>query len=144
MWQDEIRKNVRFNFTVSILDGAFFGIGALGFASFVTVIPLFLNHLHASTVVIGLVTSVQAIGWQLPQMFTANRVAKMRQYKPFVLFMTLHERWPFVGLMLIAMTLLMPVYPKLKWWFPLVFIGVLALFRGALWLVRELFGFHDS
>ena len=96
MWQDEIQKHVRFNFTVNILDGAFYGIGALGLASFVTVIPLFLNSLGASTTLIGLVTSLHAIGWQMPQLFTANRVAKMRQYKPFILFMTFHERWPFI------------------------------------------------
>ncbi len=105
MWQDEIQKHVRFNFTVNILDGAFYGIGALGLASFVTVIPLFLNSLGASTTLIGLVTSLHAIGWQMPQLFTANRVAKMRQYKPFILFMTFHERWPFIGLMLIAIAL---------------------------------------
>lgn len=105
MWQDEIRKNVRYNFTVNILDAAFYGFGALGLASIVTVIPLFLNSLHASTLLIGLITSFHAIGWQLPQLFTANRVAKMRRYRPFTVFMTLHERWPFIGLMLIAIGL---------------------------------------
>ncbi|MBI1276714.1 MAG: MFS transporter [Anaerolineaceae bacterium] len=105
MWQDEIRKNVRFNFTVNVLDAAFYGVGVLGLASFVTVIPLFLNSLHASTLLIGLITSFHAIGWQLPQLFTASRVSKMKQYKPFVMWMTLHERWPFVGLMLIAILL---------------------------------------
>lgn len=102
MWQDEIRKNVRFNFTVNIVDAAFYGIGALGLASFVTVIPLFLNSLHASTLLIGLVTSFHAIGWQLPQLFTASRVAKLQRYKPFVMWLTVHERWPFIGLMLAA------------------------------------------
>ncbi len=105
MWQDEIRKNVRFNFTVNVLDAAFYGVGVLGLASFVTVIPLFLNHLHASTLLIGLITSFHAIGWQLPQLFTASHVSKLRRYKPFVMWMTLHERWPFIGLMLIAMSL---------------------------------------
>ncbi len=105
MWQAEIRKNVRFNFTVNVLDAVFYGVGVLGLASFVTVIPLFLNSLHASTVLIGLITSFHAIGWQLPQLFTAKRVAKMRQYKPFVLWMTFHERWPFIGLMLVAMSI---------------------------------------
>jgi MFS family permease len=106
MLQDELRKNLRFNFTVNLLDAAFYGVGSLGLASFVTVIPLFLNSLHASTLLIGLITSFQAIGWQLPQLFTANRVAKLRRYKPFVVFMTFHERWPFVGL--VAVILLMP------------------------------------
>ncbi len=102
MWQDEIRKHVRYNFTVNIIDAAFYGVGAMGLASFVTVIPLFLNSLHASTLLIGLVTSFHAIGWQLPQLFTAGRVGKLQQYKPFVIWMTVHERWPFVGLLLTA------------------------------------------
>ncbi len=102
MWQDEVRKNVRFNFTVSLLDAAFYGIGALGLASFVTVIPLFLNSLHASTVLIGLVTAFHGIGWQLPQLFTANHVSKMRRYKPFMMYLTIHERWPFIGLTAVA------------------------------------------
>ena len=36
--------NVRFNATVNILDGAFFGAG-LGFASVTTIIPLFVSLL---------------------------------------------------------------------------------------------------
>ena len=129
MWQDEIRKHVRFNFTVNILDGAFYGFGALGLASIVTVIPLFLNSLHASTLLIGLITSFHAIGWQLPQLFTANHVAKMRQYKPFVLFMTLHERWPFIGLMLIAMALPM-LGEQLALWLTVLMVVIFALGGG--------------
>ncbi|MCA0458713.1 MAG: MFS transporter [Chloroflexi bacterium] len=102
MWQDEVRKHVRYNFSVNIIDAAFYGIGAMGLASFVTVIPLFLNSLHASTLLIGLVTSFHAIGWQLPQLFTAHRVGKLQRYKPFVIWMTIHERWPFIGLMATA------------------------------------------
>ena len=48
-----------------------------------------------------------------------------------------------IGLMIIAMTLLMPVYPKLQWWYPLLFVGMLALIRGIMWLVIEMLGFHD-
>jgi hypothetical protein len=45
--------------------------------------------------------------------------------------------------MIVAMTLLMPVYPKLPWWYPLPFVGVFALLRGIMWIVHEMFGFHD-
>ena len=47
MWQQEIRRHTRFNFTVNVLDGAFFGLG-VGFASTVTIIPLFVNSLTDS------------------------------------------------------------------------------------------------
>jgi inner membrane protein involved in colicin E2 resistance len=49
-----------------------------------------------------------------------------------------------ITLMFVAMALLMPAYPRLQWWHPLVFIGILALFRGIMWFIIELFGFRDS
>src|SRR5574340_1040746 len=38
-----IRKHLRFNFTIGMLDGGFFGLG-MGFASFSAIIPLFVHH----------------------------------------------------------------------------------------------------
>ena len=96
--------NVRFNFTVNVLDGAFFGL-SLGFASYVTVIPLFVATLTDSSVLIGLIAAMHTIGWQLPQLLTSNRVARLRRYKPMVLFMTLHERVPFFALALVALAI---------------------------------------
>lgn len=101
--QEEIRANVRHNFIVNIADGTFFGLAALGLASTVTVLPLFLNTLTNSTILIGLVTSLQTIGWTFPQLLTANYVARLRRYKPMVIFMTIHERWPYFGMMAIAL-----------------------------------------
>ena len=98
----EIQKNVRFNFTVNVLDGAFFGMG-LGFASYVTVIPLFVASLTHSSVLIGLIASLHMIGWQLPQLLTSNRVARLRRYKPMVVLMTLNERVPFFFLAIVAL-----------------------------------------
>lgn len=106
MSQTEILKNLRHNFIVNVLDGAFFGAG-LGFASFVTVIPLFVNSLTDSTTIIGLIAALHVIGWQLPQLFTARKVAGLRLYKPMVLRRTIEERWPFLGLAVVA--LLIPV-----------------------------------
>jgi MFS family permease len=103
MSQSELRENVGHNFRVNVIDGAFFGLGALGLASSVTVLPLFLNAMGASAFVIGLVGSLHAIGWQLPQLFTSGYVSRLRRYKPMVVFMTFHERWPFFGLALLAL-----------------------------------------
>lgn len=96
--------HVRHNFIVNVFDGGFFGF-ALGVASFVTVIPLFVSQLTDSTVLIGLVASLHSIGWQLPQLLTARKVAGLRRYKRMVLLMTLHERWPFFPLALLALAL---------------------------------------
>lgn len=106
MQKSVILENFRHNFIVNVLDGAFFGLG-LGFASFVTIIPLFVASLTDSTTIIGLIASIHLVGWQLPQVLTSNYVAGLRRYKPMVIFMTLHERWPFFGLGVVA--LLLPV-----------------------------------
>jgi MFS family permease len=103
----EIQQHVRHNFKVNIIDAAFFGFAAIGLASTVTVIPLFLNSLGASTVLIAIVGSIHPIGWQFPQLFTARYVARLSRFKPMVMVMTIHERWPMFGLAVIAM--LMPI-----------------------------------
>ena len=94
-------KNLRFNFTVNVIDGGFFG-GALGFASFITIIPLFVSNLTDSAILIGLIPAIHAVGWQLPQLFTAPRVSRLSLYKPMTLVMTLIERLPFIGLAIVA------------------------------------------
>ena len=101
MLHPEIRKHLRHNTIVNLLDGAFFG-SALGFASFVTVLPLFVSSLTDSALLIGLIPSIHMMGWQLPQLFTANRLSQEKVYLPAVLKATIHERLPFLGLALLA------------------------------------------
>lgn len=92
----ELTKNLKHNFTVNILDGTFFGLG-IGFASFATVIPLFVSNLTESALLIGLVPAVHNVGWQLPQLLTAKSVSRMKQFKPAAIFWTIQERLPFWG-----------------------------------------------
>jgi MFS family permease len=99
--QVEIRKHLRHNITVNLLDGAFFGL-ALGFSSFSAFIPIFVNRLTDSALLIGLVPALHNVGWQFPQLFTAGWTARLRHLKPVVLFMTIFERLPFFGLALVA------------------------------------------
>lgn len=96
-----IQKNLRYNVFIGLADAAFFGIG-WGFSSFGTILPLFVSQMTDSAILIGLIPAIHAVGWQLPQLFTANQVARLRQYKPMVLWMTVHERLPFMGLALAA------------------------------------------
>lgn len=95
------KDNLVYNCVVNVLDGGFFGF-ALGFASFSTVIPLFISTLTDSAILIGLIPAFHTVGWQLPQLFTAQRISRLPRYKPFVLLTTIHERIPFLGLALIA------------------------------------------
>jgi MFS family permease len=100
------RKHLRYNVTVGLADGGFFGI-ALGFASFGTILPLFVASLTNSATLIGLVPAIHSAGWLLPQLFTANHTSRLRRYKRTVMLMTINERVPFLGFGAIA--LLLPI-----------------------------------
>jgi MFS family permease len=123
-YASETHTYVRFNATVNILDGAFFGF-ALGFASFTTVIPLFVSQLTGSAILIGLAGAIHTIGWQVPQLFTATRVRRLSRFKPLVLAMTIHERLPFLGLALLAWSL-----PNLNTTTALVLLILLLIWQG--------------
>jgi MFS family permease len=97
----EINRDLRYNFAINVMDGAFFGL-ALGFASFVTVLPLFVSTMTDSAILIGLIPAIHSMGWQLPQLFTARQVTRLSRYKPTVILVTIHERLPFLGLAAVA------------------------------------------
>ena len=78
-------RNLRHNFIVNTLDGGFFGLG-VGFASFVTIIPLFVSQMTDSAILIGLIPAIHAMGWQLPQLLTVEHVTRLSRYKPMVVF----------------------------------------------------------
>jgi MFS family permease len=105
--EQQSRKFLKYNVIISMADAAFFGIG-WGFGSFGTVIPLFFAQMTTSAILIGMIPAIHAVGWQIPQLFTAGWVSRMRKYKPAVMLMTIHERVPFLGLALSAWML--PVF----------------------------------
>lgn len=96
-----IERNLRFNLTVNLLDGGFFGM-ALGFASFITIIPLFVSQMTDSALLIGLVPAIHNVGWQFPQLLTADWVSRSKRIKPLLLWTTVQERLPFLGLAAVA------------------------------------------
>ena len=102
MLPQDLQDKLRHNYLVNLLDGSFFGVGIIGLASYVTIIPLFLSALTESTALIGFVAAMFQIGWQIPQLLTSNRVAGLRRFKPTMLAMTLIERVPYFGLAAVA------------------------------------------
>ncbi|MDO8466460.1 MAG: MFS transporter [Gallionella sp.] len=102
--EKNIRANLKHNITVNLWDGGLFGM-ALGFASFSTVLPLFVASMTTSALLIGLVPAIHSVGWQLPQLFTASHVSRLRKYKQHVLMTTIHERVPFLGFAIVALIL---------------------------------------
>jgi len=104
--EQAVRKDLKHNVTAGLWDGSLFG-AALGFASFSTILPLFVANMTDSATLIGLVPAIHSAGWLFPQLFTASHVSRLRQFKRTVLMMTIHERVPFLGFTVIA--LLMPL-----------------------------------
>lgn len=104
MGHSEENRDLQHNYIANIGDGAFFGFG-VGFASYTTVIPLFISTLTSSAALIGLVPAIHNVGWQLPQLLTASKISKMERVKPFVMFMTIHERLPILGLAFVGLLL---------------------------------------
>ncbi len=102
--EQSLRKHLHFNLAVNLADGGFFGLG-WGFGSIGTIIPLFVSQMTTSALLIGLIPAIHAVGWQLPQLFMANSVSRLRRYKPMVMLMTIHERVPYLGLALVALFL---------------------------------------
>jgi MFS family permease len=98
------RKHLRYNVIVNLFDGGFFGL-AIGFASFGTILPLFVASMTTSATLIGLVPAIHSAGWLFPQLFTANYTARLRRYKRTVLLSTIHERLPFLGFAVVALLL---------------------------------------
>jgi MFS family permease len=96
------RKHLRYNVMVNLFDGGFFGL-AIGFASFGTILPLFVASMTTSATLIGLVPAIHSAGWLFPQLFTANYTARLRRYKRTVLLSTIHERLPFLGFAIVAL-----------------------------------------
>ncbi len=99
--REELRQHVRHNFAVNVTDAGFYGLG-LSFASFSTILPLFVSTLTDSTLLIGMIGAVHSIGWFFPQLLTAKSVAQLPRFRPMVLKMTLNERIPYFLLALIA------------------------------------------
>ena len=97
----EAYRNLRHNFLINVLDGAFYGV-ALGFASFTTILPLFVSQMTNSGLLIGLIPGLHVLGWQLPQLLTAKRLSRLNRFTPFVLITSIHERLPYLGLAFVA------------------------------------------
>ncbi len=104
------RKHSRtwLNFACGTMDLGLF-IFYLSLTSSATVLPLLIDRLTGSTVWIGIVTTVNSMGWYLPQIFSVPYINRLRKKKPLVLWTTASERLPVLVLGLIF--LLWPALP---------------------------------
>jgi MFS family permease len=79
----QAQKNLRWNFTVNFLDGAFFWFG-LSFVSSATILPLFISKLSTNPFLIALVAVLAQSSWYLPQLLAATSTEKVPRKKPIV------------------------------------------------------------
>jgi len=119
----------RWNFTVMGLDYSLFLLG-LSFASAYGVMPLFVHHLTASNLALGLIATVRAIGSSLPPILIARRTERLRRKKPFLLVLTTFERLPYLVLAILT-PLLAVTHPTALLWLFFAMIGIGTWFGGA-------------
>lgn len=101
MSHPDAERDLRHNVIVHFWDAGTFGL-ALGLASLVTVLPLFVKELTTSNLLIGLVAAMHPLGWHLPQLLTVRPAGRARRLLPVAMKLSFHERWPFLALALVA------------------------------------------
>ncbi len=102
--RDFVRRNLRWNFTVNLLDIILITAG-LSLVSRETVMPVLVSQLTDSKLAVGLIPALFMLGSNLPQLLSANVAERLRFKKPFVLLVSgLGERLPYL---LIALVLLL-------------------------------------
>ena len=91
----EVRKHFKHNYFANLLDAGFWFLGD-SFAAAYTIMPVFVSTLTDSPVIIGLVPSLEAIGWFLPQLFLARYLEGKNQRLPIVRKLGIFDRLPFL------------------------------------------------
>jgi MFS family permease len=98
----EIRRNYRWNLTVSVGEEALFFLG-MSFIAATTILPLFISKLTSSTLAVGLVALLAQGGWSLPQLFTAHATERVPRMLPIMVNIGLFaERLPLWALVIAA------------------------------------------
>ncbi len=76
-----IEKNLRYNYTVGLMNGAIFGfVDALASPSLT--LALFVTQLGGSSFLVGLMSAIYNGGWFIPQFLVAHRLAQLPLKKP--------------------------------------------------------------
>jgi len=112
----EVREDshTKWNFMVITADATCY-IGALAFMEASAVLPIFVRTLTDSTVIIGLLITIQRAGWLLPQLAAASFLHHRPRKKPFLLLVATVGRLPFAPLAVLIYFLAKP-NPALVLW----------------------------
>ena len=94
-YQDEIRRNARWNFAANMLDLTFYNL-SVSFIFGTTILSLYASYLTDSAVLIGLIPAIQNVGYFLPQLLMAQYCEQLVRKKPFVVKVSVMERLPYL------------------------------------------------
>jgi MFS family permease len=76
-----IEKNLRYNYTIGLFNGAIFGfVDALASPSLT--LALFITQLGGSSFLVGLLSAIYNGGWFIPQFLVSHRLARLPLKKP--------------------------------------------------------------
>lgn len=98
-----VKQNLRWNFSVNVLDNMFFAL-AISLISQETIMPLLVSQLTDSKIAIGFIPAIFSAAFYLPQLFVANHAEGLRHKLPFVLLGSgLLQRLPYllIGLVIL-------------------------------------------
>ena len=127
--QSFAEKNLKWNFTVNVLDNLFYAL-AISLISRETIMPLLVSRLTDWPVAIGLIPAIYSLSFLLPQLFIANFSERLNRKLPFVLLGGVLQRAPYllIGFALLAFAVHAPVLALI-----LFFVGIAtAAFGGGI------------
>jgi MFS family permease len=107
-----VQRNLRWNFSVNLLDIAFITI-SLSLVSRETVMPVLVSQLTDSKLAIGLIPAIYMLGFYLPQLLSANFTERLVYKKPITMLLGgVGERVPY-GLITLVLFFLAASQPSL-------------------------------
>jgi MFS family permease len=92
----DLPAHTRWNFAMIVMESSAFQTG-IAWTDPATVLPLFIGLLSKSTVLVGLVTVLQRLGWILPQMPMAAIVGHRPRRRPYLRWGVFIGRLPFLA-----------------------------------------------
>jgi MFS family permease len=92
---NDTTSNLRRNYLFHIGDGVFFFF-AMTFISYEEIIPVFIQRLGGTNIVIALIPFIINLGTSLPSLFTANLVESVSRKKPYTLLFGMGQRLPWL------------------------------------------------
>jgi MFS family permease len=96
-----IEKNYKWNFIWMTIDNSMFFFIFMGLSPY-TILPLYVNHFSASSVMVGLIPTIYLVGTTLPQLFMANFLRKTKLRKKYLVLAASIQRFGILGLLLLS------------------------------------------